>query len=561
MTAATIGAFAIGEYPEGSAVMIFYQAGEFFQDLAIRRSRRSITGLMDLRPDHAFVNRDGNLMQVSPDEVRIGEFISVRPGEKIPLDGVVEEGNSQMDTSAMTGESLPRRTGPGSEVLAGMINLSGLLTIRTTREAGESAAARILKLVREAEEKKAPAEKFIARFARYYTPAVVFSAVLLAVLPPLILGADAFDVWIRRSLVFLVISCPCALVVSIPLSFFGGIGGSSRRGILVKGGNYLDALNRAGMVVFDKTGTLTRGTFSVVQVFPASGFSPEELLRLTALAESNSTHPVALSIQEAVGEKGLAGPAFPAEKIRSYSETAGKGVLFQAETGQTILAGNRSFLAEAGITAPEGNEGMTMVYTAVNGVYAGRLVIGDELREDSRAVVEALHARGLRTVMLTGDSADAAGAVAEAAGIGSFYAELLPWEKVEKLEELKKETQRGREKNCFGNRDKVIFVGDGINDAPVLASSDIGIAMGMGSDAAIESADLVLMGGELSKITGALETAKKTAVIVRENIVFALGAKAALLVLGALGYAPLWAAVIGDVGVALIAILNAARTI
>ncbi|GHV85348.1 hypothetical protein AGMMS50230_09560 [Spirochaetia bacterium] len=532
MTAATIGAFAIGEYPEGAAVMLFYQVGEAFQDLAVRRSRSSITALMDLRPDYAMLKRDGMLVRVNPEEVQPGDYIVVKPGEKIALDGTVEEGEALLDTSAMTGEPVPRRAGPGSEVLAGMINQSGLLTIRVIREAGESAAAKILTLVKEAEEKKAPVENFITRFARYYTPAVVIAALILAVLPPFLIvffnglspaGEPVsfgilFAEWSRRALVFLVVSCPCALVVSIPLSFFAGIGGASRRGILVKGGNYLDALNRTGTVVFDKTGTLTKGQFTVSRINPAPGFTKDELLRLAALAESNSNHPIALSIRKAAAaipkpaasiQKPAASIQKAAEEVSSYSEIAGKGVRLQQKNGQTILAGSRALLADGGIpvidtvlsetSAISG----TTVYIAKDSEYAGLLVIADELKPDSKTAVAALTARGIKTVMLSGDSAETAAAVAAEAGIDEVHAELLPWEKVDKLEELKQ--------GAKALRNKVVFVGDGINDAPVLAASDIGIAMGgLGSDAAIESADIVLMTDEPSRLIEAMAAAKKT---------------------------------------------------
>ena len=592
MTIATIGAFAIGEYGEGAAVMIFFQTGEFFQDLALRRSRKSITALMDLRPDSAMVRREGppdsqgisdsrgTLVRLSPEEVRPGDIIEVRPGEKIPLDAVVLEGDSLVDTAALTGESLPRRAQAGSEVLAGTLNQTALLVLRVTREAGDSAAARILRLVQEAEEKKAPAEQFITRFARYYTPAVVLAAAALALIPPLVItafgagasGGGAFGAaspggiadffplfveWLRRALVFLVVSCPCALVVSIPLSFFGGIGGASRRGILVKGGSYLDALTRAGAVVFDKTGTLTRGVFTLSRIIPAAGFSEEDLLRAAALAESNSNHPIALSIRKAAADRGL---GMETGAVRSFSENAGKGARLQLEDGRSYAAGSRTLLEESGIAvpaddAPRGVTSGTVVYAAVDGVYAGRLVAADELKPDSAAAVAALKKAGLRTVMLSGDSPEAAAAAAAEAGIDEAYGGLLPWEKVEIVERLK-----GEIRAADTRRNRVIFVGDGINDAPVLASSDIGAAMGaLGSDAAIESADMVLMTDEPSRLVDALGIAAKTIAIVKQNIVFALGVKAALLALGAAGIASLWMAVFGDVGVALIAVLNACR--
>jgi Cd2+/Zn2+-exporting ATPase len=565
MTAATVGAFCIGEFPEGAAVMLFYQIGEAFQAMAVRRSRSSITALLDLRPDEAVVRREGRLLRVSPGDVRPGEYIVVKPGEKIALDGVVEEGSSFLDTSAMTGEPAPRRADPGSEVLAGMINQSGLLTIRVSREAEESAVARILTMVKEAEDRKAPVENFITRFARYYTPVVVSAALVLAVLPPLaitVFGAGGvenfpavFAGWLRRALVFLVVSCPCALVVSIPLSFFGGIGAASKRGILVKGGNYLDALTKTGAAVFDKTGTLTRGTFSVSRIIPAPPHTEDTVLRYAALAETNSNHPIALSIRGAAGARGLVDGS-AGDDIVSYSEIAGKGVRCLYRT-ETLRAGSRALLEEEGISCGDSAEysagtAGTVVYVAVNGEYAGRLIIADDIKPDSRTAIAALRGAGIKTVMLSGDSPSAAAAVAGELGLDEVHAGLLPWEKVDKLEELKKSVAPR----------KLVFTGDGINDAPVLAASDIGIAMGgLGSDAAIESADIVLMTDEPSKLLEAMAIARKTLAIVRENIVFALGVKAVLLVLGALGIASMWAAVFGDVGVTLIAVINAMRTL
>ncbi|MDR2661383.1 MAG: heavy metal translocating P-type ATPase [Treponema sp.] len=568
MTIATVGAFCIGEFPEGAAVMLFYQIGEAFQAMAVRRSRSSITALLDLRPDEAVVRREGQLLRVGPGDVRPGEYIVVKPGEKIALDGVVEEGSSFLDVSAMTGEPAPRRADPGTEVLAGMINQSGLLTIRVSREAEESAVARILTMVKEAEDRKAPVENFITRFARYYTPAVVSAALVLAVLPPVVItffsagGAVenfplVFAGWLRRALVFLVVSCPCALVVSIPLSFFGGIGAASKRGILVKGGNYLDALTKTGAAVFDKTGTLTRGTFSVSQIIPAPPYTEDAVLRYAALAETNSNHPIALSIRRAAGARSLVDGS-AGDEIVSYSEIAGKGVRCLYRT-DTLRAGSRALLEEEGIPCGDsagcpdaaGPAG-TVVYLAVNGEYAGRLVIADDIKPDSRTAIAALRRGGIKTVMLSGDSPPAAAAVAGELGLDEVHAGLLPWEKVDKLEELKKSVAPR----------KLVFTGDGINDAPVLAASDIGIAMGgLGSDAAIESADIVLMTDEPSKLLEAMAIARKTLAIVKENIVFALGVKAVLLVLGALGIASMWAAVFGDVGVTLIAVINAMRTL
>jgi Cd2+/Zn2+-exporting ATPase len=547
MTIASAGAFAIGEYPEGVAVMLFYKAGEAFQNMAVNRSRKSISSLMDIRPDFAVVRRGEELLRLSPEEIRVGETIVVKPGEKIPLDGIVAEGRSALDTSALTGESLPRDVEPGSEVLSGSINRSGLLAITVTKAFGESTVSKILNLVENAGSKKAAVENFITKFARWYTPAVVMAALLLATLPPLFVPGAVFADWLRRALVFLVVSCPCALVISIPLSFFGGIGGASRQGILVKGGNFLEALNDVDTVVFDKTGTLTRGVFAVTGLVPASGWNKEELLYYTAAAEKNSNHPIAQSIVKACGK-------IPAAcSIQSYEEIAGKGVKVQID-GKTVLAGNGRLLRQYGIDCKEIETGGTVVHVAVDGSPAGYLVISDELKADSRQAVKALKKAGVRrVVMLTGDNRVTAEKTAEELGLDEFYAELLPQGKVEKLEELEKSKS---------SRGKIVFVGDGINDAPVLARSDIGIAMGgVGSDAAIEAADVVLMTDEPSKIATALGVARKTRAIVSQNIIFALGVKGVLLVLGALGAASMWEAVFGDVGVALIAVLNAMRAL
>jgi Cd2+/Zn2+-exporting ATPase len=547
MTIASIGAFAIGEHPEGVAVMLFYKIGEAFQEMAVNRSRRSISSLMDIRPDFAMVRRGKELLRLSPEEVRVGESIVVKPGEKIPLDGIVTEGRSALDTSALTGESLPRDVEPGGEVLSGSINKSGLLTITVTREFGESTVSKILNLVENAGSKKAGVENFITKFARWYTPAVVSAAVLLAVLPPLFVPGAVFSEWLRRALVFLVVSCPCALVISIPLSFFGGIGGASKQGILVKGGNFLEALNDVEAVVFDKTGTLTRGVFAVTGIVPAPGWNKADLLSYTAGAEKNSNHPIAQSIVKACGE-------IPDTwAIQSYEEIPGKGVRVQVN-GKAVLAGNGKLLEQNGVPCKEIETAGTVVYVAVDGVLAGHLVIADELKADSREAVKALKKAGVkRIVMLTGDNRVTAKKTAGELGLDEVYAELLPQGKVEKLEELEKNKRP---------RGKIVFVGDGINDAPVLARSDIGIAMGgLGSDAAIEAADIVLMTDEPSKIAVALKVAKKTRTIVFQNIVFALAVKGVLLVLGALGVATMWEAVFGDVGVALIAVFNAMRAL
>jgi Cd2+/Zn2+-exporting ATPase len=545
MSIATIGAFAIGEYPEGAAVMIFYRVGEAFQAYAVGRSRKSISALMDIRPDYANLKTAAGLRRVSPETVRIGDLIVVKPGEKIPLDGVVTEGFSALDTSALTGESLPRDVEKGGDVLSGSINKSGLLTIEVTKVFGESTVSKILNLVQNAGSKKSVTENFITKFARYYTPAVVFSAAALAVLPPLFIPGATFAEWINRALVFLVVSCPCALVISIPLSFFGGIGGASRNGILVKGSNYLEALTNVDTVVFDKTGTLTRGKFSVTKLFPAGKFTEEKLLYYAAHAESASNHPIALSIRNAYGKDIDSGT------IGAYEEIAGKGV--SVRVGEdTVLAGNAKLLETAHIAFPPAEEPGTAVYLAVNGGYAGYIVISDELKADSRQAVGDLRAAGVKRIaMLTGDSRAAGESIARQIGLDTVYTELLPHQKVEYLEQL--------ERNKSGPG-KLVFVGDGINDAPVLARSDVGIAMGgVGSDAAIEAADVVLMTDEPSKIVNAIRIARKTRNIVWQNIVFALSVKGLILVMGALGMATMWEAVFGDVGVALIAVFNAMR--
>jgi Cd2+/Zn2+-exporting ATPase len=541
MSVATVGAFAIGEYPEGAAVMLFYKIGVIFEHIAVGRSRRSITALMDIRPDYANLWKDEKLKRVSPEEVEIGALIAVRPGEKVPLDGIVTDGRSALDTSALTGESLPRDVEPGDEVLSGSVNTNGLLTIRVAKAFGESTVSKILELVQSASSRKSKVENFITRFARYYTPAVVCMAVALALIPPLVIPGAAFSEWLSRALVFLVVSCPCALVISIPLSFFGGIGGSSRNGILVKGSNYLEALNNVDTVVFDKTGTLTQGVFTVTGIVAVGGFSQEELLRFAAQAESASTHPIAASIRKAYG-KELNMP----DKIE---ELAGFGVRAEID-GRTILVGNAKLLTEIGFTASDAPG--TVVYIAVDDSYAGHIVISDTVKTDGRQAIAALKRAGVKkTVMLTGDSRATGERTAAELGIDNVFSELLPHQKVEKLEELERgKTSKGR----------LVFVGDGINDAPVLARADVGVAMGgVGSDAAIEAADVVLMTDEPSKVAVAIQIARKTKTIVWQNVIFALGVKAVILVLGAAGIASMWAAVFGDVGVAVIAILNAMR--
>ncbi|MDR2747991.1 MAG: cadmium-translocating P-type ATPase [Treponema sp.] len=558
MAVASLGAFCIGEYPEGVAVMIFYRVGEAFQEMALRRSRSSIASLMDIRPDYANLKRGDVYLRVEPGEVHPGDLILVKPGEKIPLDGVVAEGNSALDCSALTGESLPRDVEKGTEVLSGSINKTGALTVRVSREFGESTASKILRLVEEAGNKKAPVENFITSFARYYTPAVVSVALALALIPSLILGAQAeagftagfagsFPSWLHRALVFLVVSCPCALVISVPLSFFGGIGGASRRGILVKGGNFLEALNRADTVVFDKTGTLTRGVFKVTRIEAAGPFSTEELLRYAGTAEQFSNHPIARSIQTAAAEGGAAADQ---TEVGSHEEIPGRGVRLNLD-GRIVLAGNARLLDENGVSHPAVETAGTVVYVSCGGTYAGHLEISDEPKADAKAAVQGLKAAGIRRVlMFTGDNSRTASAVAEALGLDGFYGELLPQDKVAQLEALYT-GERGE--------GKIVFVGDGINDAPVLARSDIGVAMGMGQDAAIEAADIVLMTDEPSRLADAAAIARKTHRIVWQNIIFALGVKGIILCLGALGLASMWVAVFADVGVALLAILNAMR--
>jgi Cd2+/Zn2+-exporting ATPase len=544
MSVATIGAFAIGEYPEGVAVMLFYQIGEAFQQYAVGRSRKSITDLMDIRPDFANVKIGDELRRVSPEEVLVGDLIEVKPGEKIPLDGVVMEGYSALDTSALTGESLPRDVEPGAEVLSGSINKNGLLTIEVTKPFGESTVSKILDLVQNASGHKAPVENFITKFARYYTPAVVFAAVALAIVPPLFFGGEWAE-WINRALVFLVVSCPCALVISIPLSFFGGIGGASRNGILVKGSNYLDALHNVDTVVFDKTGTLTKGVFAVAEIVPAGELSRDALLELAAYAESNSNHPIAVSIQKAYGGK------IQRERIAGYEEIAGHGIRVSVD-GAAILAGNSKLMDREGVAFRRPDSIGTVVYLAANGVFAGYIVIADEVKHDSKKAIAALKTLGVRkTAMLTGDSKDVGEQIGHELGLDMVCAELLPQNKVEQLEKLFDEKS---------GKGKLLFVGDGINDAPVLARADVGIAMGgVGSDAAIEAADVVLMTDEPSKIADAITISKKTRRIVMQNIVFALAVKGVILILGAIGIATMWEAVFGDVGVALIAVLNAMR--
>ena len=543
MSVATIGAMVIGEYPEGVAVMLFYQIGELFQSVAVHRSRRSIAQLMDIRPDYANVEREGELCTVDPEEVAVGETIVIKPGERIPLDGKVLEGVSSLDTAALTGESLPRDVEPGETVVSGCVNLSGVLRVEVEKPFGQSTVARILDLVENSSEKKAKAEHFITKFARYYTPIVVFAALALAVIPSLLDGQ--WGKWAPRALNFLVVSCPCALVISIPLSFFGGLGGASRQGILVKGSNYLEALAKTATVVFDKTGTLTRGEFSVTEIRPVKG-SGEELLEWAALAEQFSTHPISRSILAAWGGTP------DRERVQQVEELAGHGIRAMVD-GQEVLAGNRKLMERENIPLPQEERAVgTHIHVAVNGEYAGYLVIADRPKEGAAQALRELKRAGVKqTVMLTGDNREVAAAVAGQLGIDQFRAQLLPEDKVTQVEDLLRDKGPG---------ENLVFVGDGINDAPVLSRADIGVAMGaLGSDAAIEAADIVLMDDDLRKLPVAVRIARKTLSIVHQNVVFALGVKFLVLVLSAMGYANMWAAVFADVGVSVIAILNASR--
>ena len=543
MSVATIGAFGCGEYPEAAAVMLFYQVGELFQSVAVSRSRQSISELMDIRPDYANVERDGQLVQVDPEELAVDDVIVVKAGERVPLDGVILEGTSALDTAALTGESLPRDVSAGDEIISGCVNLTGLLHVKVTKPFGESTVTRILDLVENSSEKKAQAEHFITKFARYYTPIVVFAALALAVIPSLLDGQ--WGTWVPRALNFLVVSCPCALVISIPLSFFGGLGGASKQGILVKGSNYLEALAQTGVVVFDKTGTLTQGRFTVTAVHP-EGMDERQLLELSALAEQFSTHPISRSIVTAWG--GVS----EQERVSQVEEVAGHGVRAVVD-GHSVSAGNRKLMELENIPVTTDHEHPgTIIHVAVDGKYAGHLVIADQPKATSAQALRELKAAGVRqTVMLTGDAQGAAQAVAQELGLDRFYAQLLPADKVERVEDLLRDK---------GPKEKLVFVGDGINDAPVLSRADIGVAMGaLGSDAAIEAADIVLMDDDLLKLPVAVRIARKTLSIVRQNVVFALGVKLLVLVLSALGYANMWAAVFADVGVSVLAILNASR--
>ena len=546
MSIATIGAFAIGEFPEAVAVMLFYQIGELFQSYAVDKSRKSIASLMDIRPDYANVKRENEISKVNPEEVKIGETIVVKPGEKIPLDGKIINGESLIDTSALTGESVPRKAKIGDEVLSGCINQNGLLEIKVTKEFGESTVSKILDLVENASSKKSKSENFITKFARYYTPAVVIIAIILAIVPPFIFHNATFTEWLYRALTFLVVSCPCALVISIPLGFFGGIGGASKMGILVKGSNYLEALSQTEIVVFDKTGTLTQGIFEV-QKIETEGISKEEMLRLVTHAENYSNHPISQSLKKAYGKE------MDKNIISKTEEISGKGIIAKVENNDIII-GNNKLMDEKNIQYKKCNEIGTILYVAINNKFEGYIVIADKVKEDAQKTIKILKQNHIKkTVMLTGDKKEIGEKIAEKLNIDEVYTELLPDGKVEKVEELlKQKSEKG----------KLAFVGDGINDAPVLALSDIGIAMGgLGSDSAIEAADVVIMTDEPSKLINAIKISKKTMRIVKENIIFAIAVKVAVLILSAFGLSTMWEAVFADVGVSVIAIINSLRVL
>ena len=557
MAVATIGAFAMIFFPEtephmaeGAAVMLFYQVGELFQSYAVGKSRKSIAAMMDIAPDYANIERNGAIVEVDPDEVQVGDIIVVKPGERVPIDGVVVDGTSQLDTAALTGESVPRHIEVGGEVISGCINMTGVLRIRTTKLFGTSTVSRILELVENASEKKARTENFITRFARVYTPIVTLAAVAIAVVPPL-LGMGAWAGWILRGLTFLVVSCPCALVISVPMSFFGGIGGASRLGILVKGSNYLEALAQVDTVVFDKTGTLTSGTFGVVGVHPADAIDSDQLLAVAAHAEAFSDHPIALSVKKAYLDEAAAdsGRIIDQSRIEDAAEESGHGVKATVD-GHAVLVGNDKLMSAHGISCPDCELTGTILHVAIDGAYAGHIVIADTVKDDAAQAIADLHAAGVeRCIMLTGDREEVARSVAGQLGLDEYHAQLLPGDKVEQVERI-----------LDSARGNLAFVGDGINDAPVLTRADVGIAMGaMGSDAAIEAADIVLMDDKPSNIARAIRVARKTMRIVHQNIVFAIGVKLLILALAAVGIANMWLAVFGDVGVAVIAILNAMR--
>lgn len=545
MSIATIGAFSIQQFAEGVAVMLFYQVGELFQTMAVDHSRRSISALMDIRPDYANLLVGDVLSKVDPEKIKIGDSILIKPGEKVPLDGIVTSGFSMLNTAAITGESLPRDVEPGDDILSGTINMNGLLTVEVTKEFGESTVSKILDLVQNASSKKAPTEKFITKFARYYTPAVVFIALALAVIPPLVIQGATFHDWVYRALVFLVVSCPCALVISIPLGFFGGIGAASKQGILMKGGNYLEALNAVDTVVFDKTGTLTKGKFQVTKIVNLEGFSEDELIEIAAFAERYSSHPIARSILAAYGKK------IDDQQIEGYEEIPGHGIKVRV-SGKDVLAGNAKLMDKGNIVFEKTDEIGSIVHISVSGKYAGYIVISDEVKEDAYRTIKGLRALGIKKlIMLTGDSKSVGDEIGEKLGLDEVYAELLPDQKVDKLESIGKERQ---------TKGALLFVGDGINDAPALTLADVGIAMGgLGSDAAISAADIVIMTDEPEKLIGAIQIAKRTRRIVWQNILFAFVVKGLVLILGAIGIATMWEAVFADVGVALIAVLNAMR--
>ena len=546
MTLATFGAFGAKDFSEAAAVMLFYQVGELFQSYAVGKSRQSIADMMDICPEYANIEENGELIQVDPDEVEVGSIIVVKPGERIPLDGIVIEGESFVDTAALTGESVPRKVSKDTEVISGCVNGSGTLKVQTTKEFDDSTVSKILELVENAGSKKAKVENFITRFARYYTPIVTVAALLLAVIPPIVLGGG-WSEWIHRACIFLVISCPCALVISVPLGFFGGIGAASRRGVLVKGGNYLEAVSQLTTIVFDKTGTLTKGEFKVAEILPQNGFTNEQLIEIAAHAEGYSNHPIASSIKEAYGK------ALNMDRAGEAVEIAGHGISVAVDNEQALI-GNEKLMKQHNIAYISCDSNGTVCYIAYKNVFAGAIVISDTVKEGAREAIKAMKQAGVKKcVMLTGDRENTAKSVAKELGIDEYYADLLPADKVEKTEELLKQ-QKGK--------DKLAFAGDGINDAPVLTRSDIGFAMGsMGSDAAIEAADIVIMDDDISKIAEVIKLSRKTLTIVKQNIVFALGVKALVLVLGAVGMANMWEAVFADVGVAVIAILNSMRTL
>ena len=546
MTVATIGAFGIGEYPEAVAVMLFYQVGELFQSYAVDKSRKSISSLMDIRPDFANVEKEGKIEKVDPDDVEVGDIIIIKPGEKVPLDGVILEGKSSLDTKALTGESLPRSVTEGEEILSGCINLNGVLRVETTKEYGQSTVSKILDLVENASSKKSKSENFITKFARYYTPIVVIIALFLALVPPLVIDGAIFSDWIYRALSFLVVSCPCALVISIPLSFFGGIGGASKMGILIKGSNYLEAISKAEIVVFDKTGTLTEGNFEVQKIMPVN-ITEEELLKTVAYAENYSNHPISLSVKNAYSRK------INEVDIQSTQELSGMGIVAKI-WDRDIIVGNEKLMKEKEIEFLKTDDVGTVLYVAIDNKYVGYILISDKIKDDAKKAIEELKKNNVKeTVMLTGDKKSVGEDVAQKLGLDKVYTELLPDGKVKKVEKLLKEKSENG---------KLVFVGDGINDAPVLALADIGVAMGgLGSDAAIEAADVVIMTDEPSKIVNTIKLSKKTMRIVKENIVFAILVKVLILMLSAIGFSTMWEAVFADVGVSVIAIINALRVL